>query len=116
MIRLYGIKTCDTCRKARRWLTEAGHDHEWVDLRADGVDPTRLKAWRAALGDAALINKRSTTWRDFDADERAATQADPVAVLVEHPTLIKRPILETETDTLAGFSTTRYEAAVAGAG
>ena len=115
MIRIYGIKTCDTCRKARRWLADAGIDHEWIDLRTDGIDLARLAKWLEALGDAALINKRSTTWRDFDADQRAAAESDPVAVLADHPTLIKRPILETSTDTLAGFSDARYEAAVAGA-
>lgn len=115
MIRIYGIKTCDTCRKARAWLTQAGVEHEWIDLREDGVDRSRLEAWRDALGAAALLNKRSKVWRDFDADTRAAAEADPIPVLVEHPTLIKRPVLETPTATLAGFSQTRYEAALAGA-
>lgn len=115
MIRIYGIKTCDTCRKARAWLSQAGIAHEWFDLRDDGVDRSRLEEWRDALGDAALLNKRSKTWRDFDADARAAAEADPVPVLVEHPTLIKRPILETPTITLAGFSQARYETALAGA-
>ena len=115
MIRLYGIPNCDSCRKARQWLANAGIDHEWVDLRQDGVSRERLEQWRDALGDAALLNKRSKTWRDFDSDERARAETDPVPVLVEHPTLIKRPILETATDTLAGFAANRYEAALAGA-
>jgi len=115
MIRLYGIATCDTCRKARQWLKTAGIDHEWIDVRADGVDRERLEQWRRALGADALLNKRSKTWRDFDADERESAQANPVAVLADHPTLIKRPVLETATNTLAGFSAARYEAALAGA-
>jgi len=114
-VSIYGIKTCDTCRKARQWLSNAGIAHDWVDLREDGVDRQRLEDWRAALGDDALLNKRSKTWRDFDSDQRAAAEADPVAVLVDHPTLVKRPILETATATLAGFSAARYEAALAGA-
>jgi len=115
MVTLYGIKTCDTCRTARAWLKDAGIEHHWVDLRDDGVDSARLVAWRDALGDAALLNKRSKTWREFDADQRAAAEADPIAVLLEHPTLAKRPILETATDILAGFSDARYQAALAGA-
>lgn len=115
MIRLYGIPSCDSCRKARQWLNTAGIAHEWVDVRADGVSRERLDQWRNTLGDAALINKRSKTWRDFDDDARDRASADPVAVLVDHPTLIKRPILETDTDVLAGFSAARYEAALAGA-
>ncbi|MES1941720.1 protein yffB [Salinisphaera sp. T5B8] len=115
MIRIYGIASCDTCRKARQWLSSADIDHEWIDVRADGVGRERLEQWRQALGDGALLNKRSKTWRDFDTQQREAAEADPLAVLIEHPTLIKRPILETPTDTLAGFSAARYEAALAGA-
>jgi arsenate reductase len=62
-----------------------------------------------------LLNKRSKTWRDFDTEARECAEADPVAVLLAHPTLIKRPILETSSATLAGFSATRYEVALAGA-
>ena len=115
MIRIYGIASCDTCRKARQWLSSAGIEHEWIDLRTDGIARERLEQWREVLGDAALINKRSKTWRDFDTKQRQATEADPLPVLVDHPTLIKRPILETPTTTLAGFSAARYEAALAGA-
>ncbi|MES1947335.1 arsenate reductase [Salinisphaera sp. C84B14] len=115
MIRIYGIASCDSCRKARQWLSAAGIEHAWVDLRADGVTRERLEQWRDALGNAALINKRSKTWRDFDAEQKQTAEADPVPVLVDHPTLIKRPILETPTTTLAGFSASRYEAALAGA-
>jgi Spx/MgsR family transcriptional regulator len=114
MITLYGIKTCATCRRARRWLANAGIAHHWVDLRADGVDRERLENWCAALGAGALLNKRSKTWRDSDAGARDRAEADPVAVLLAHPTLIKRPILEMPTATLAGFSAARYEAALAG--
>lgn len=112
MVTLYGIKTCDTCRKARQWLEDSGVEYAWVDMRDDGVSRESLESWRAALGDAALINKRSKTWRDFDLDQRAATEADPIPVLAEHSTLIKRPILETSRDTLAGFSAARYDTAL----
>lgn len=114
MIALYGIKSCDTCRRARKWLDNAGIDYSWVDVREDGVSRERLESWREALGDAALLNKRSKTWRDFNAHQRAAAEADPIPVLVAHPTLIKRPILETSRETLAGFSAARYETALAG--
>lgn len=115
MIRLYGIANCDSCRKAQQWLANAGIPYEWIDVRNDDVGRATLEAWREALGDAALLNKRSKTWRDFDASQRAAAESDPIPVLLEHPTLIKRPILETPTLTLAGFSDARYSAALAGA-
>ena len=114
-ITVYGISNCDTCRKARQWLAGAGVEHAFVDVRRDPPTASRLAAWRDALGDAALINKRSKTWRDFDDATKRATEAEPLAVLAEHPTLIKRPILETPTATLAGFSAARYEAVIAGA-
>lgn len=116
MITLYGIASCDSCRKARKWLATAGIAHEWIDVRADGVDRDRLARWHAVLGTDSLLNKRSKIWRDFDEREREQALAEPVAVLVDHPTLIKRPILETGTDTLAGFSPARYETALAGPG
>lgn len=112
MTTLYGIQNCDTCRRARRWLDEAGVEYAWIDVREQHIARERLEAWRAALGDAALINKRSKTWRDFDADTRAATEADPIPVLLAHPTLIKRPVLETAAATLAGFDADRYRAAL----
>ncbi|MES1925154.1 Spx/MgsR family RNA polymerase-binding regulatory protein [Salinisphaera sp. T31B1] len=115
MVALYGIHTCDTCRKARQWLDRAGIDYRWVDVRADGVDRARLRAWYETLGPDALLNKRSKTWRDFDGQQRQAAEREPVAVLGEYPTLIKRPILETSTTTLAGFSADRYAAVFAGA-
>lgn len=111
-IRLYGIATCDTCRRARRWLDEQNVMYEWIDVRKSPPATARLEAWRDALGDAALINKRSRTWRDFDAARRQAAIDAPVSVLPEHPTLLKRPILETGRDTLAGFSPERYAAAL----
>ncbi|MDA3921473.1 MAG: Spx/MgsR family RNA polymerase-binding regulatory protein [Salinisphaera sp.] len=113
-VHIYGIKNCDSCRRARRWLDEAGVAYQWIDLRTDGIDRARLEIWKDVLGADVLLNKRSKTWRDFDARQRAAAQADPVAVLVGHPTLIKRPVLEATTTTLAGFSEARYETAVTG--
>lgn len=114
MITLYGIKTCTTCREAWKWLDAAGIDYAWIDLRKDGVPPEQLEAWRSTLGDATLINKRSKIWREFDAGQRAATETEPVSVLATHPILIKRPILETSHETLAGFSAARYEAVLGG--
>lgn len=107
---LYGITACDTCRKARRWLDEAGIDYRFVDLRREAVAPERLAQWRNALGDARLINRRSKTWRDLDAEARAAVEQDPVSALASRPTLAKRPILETSDTVLAGFSAEHYAA------
>ena len=82
---LYGLKTCDTCRKALKSLPDA----QFVDVRADGVPGDVLKSAYADLGDA-LLNTRSTTWRGLSEAERARPALD---LLAEHPTLMKRPLI-----------------------
>lgn len=86
------LKTCDTCRKALKALAAAGFSPRVVDVRADGVTPEDLARFYAAFG-PALINRRSTTWRGLD---DAARAGDPIALLTAHPTLMKRPVLETD--------------------
>lgn len=82
---LYGLGTCDTCRKARKALPDA----EFRDVRADGVPQDVLRSALETFGEA-LINTRSTTWRAMDADQR---EADPIDQLQAHPTLLKRPLI-----------------------
>lgn len=82
---LYGLKTCDTCRKALKSLPNA----EFRDVRADGVPEEVLKKAHARFG-ASLLNTRSTTWRGLDEAER---QGDPLALLSAHPALMKRPLI-----------------------
>ncbi len=115
MIKLYGIKTCDTCRKARRWLDKAGIDYCYIDLRENGIDAQRIQGWLDTHGGAKLINKRSRTWRELDGEARTACESDTRDCLLKYLTLIKRPILETSLTSLVGFSAARYEAALAGA-
>lgn len=111
MTRLYGIKNCGSCRNARKWLDVADVAYEFIDLREDSVDDAQLRQWLDTHGADTIVNKRSLTWRELDADERAACESDPVAVLQKHPTLIKRPILENGSTSLVGFSIVEYEAA-----
>ena len=82
---VYGLKTCDTCRKALKSLPDA----EFRDVRADGVPGEVMQEAHARFG-AALLNTRSTTWRGLDEAER---QGDPLALLVAHPALMKRPLI-----------------------
>lgn len=82
---IYGLKTCDTCRKALKSLPDA----EFVDVRAQGV-PEDLRRRALAQFQGALVNTRSTTWRQLDADQRARP---PLDLLAEHPTLMKRPLI-----------------------
>ena len=86
MTTLYGLKNCDTCRKVMKLLDGA----DFVDVRIDGVPEETLKAAFEQFG-AALANTRSTTWRNLSEEERAKPE---LALLVEHPTLMKRPLIE----------------------
>lgn len=93
---LYGLKNCDTCKKARKALEASGKTLTFVDIRKDADLAKKVPEWLAELGPAALVNKRSTTWRNLPDGDRAligANQAE--AVLIENPTLIKRPVIET---------------------
>ncbi len=85
-MKLYGLKNCDTCRKALKALENVA----FVDVRADGVPPEVMARAFDEFGDA-LLNSRSTTWRSLDADERARA---PLELLADHPTLMKRPLIE----------------------
>jgi arsenate reductase len=109
MVTLYGIKNCDTVRKARRWLEQHGVDYRFHDLRDDGLSRSRLTAWVKELGWEALLNRRATTWRQLPAARRdALDHAKAVDLMLEHPTLIKRPVLEIENRHYPGFKEERY--------
>jgi arsenate reductase-like glutaredoxin family protein len=96
MMIVYGIPTCDTCRKARKALAAAGHDVTFHDLRATPLDTSTLNEFHAAFGEK-LLNRASTTWRGLSEEERAAPVFD---LLAAHPTLMKRPIVRGATLTL----------------
>ena len=93
---LYGIKACDTCRSARQALEKEGYSLTFTDVRETPLSPSKIERFLAQFGDA-LLNKRSTTWRGLSDPERAKP---PVTLLTEHPTLMKRPVIEAETTTL----------------
>ena len=68
MLSIWGLKTCDTCKKARKWLEEKGIEHSYQDVRADGVSSERLRSWSDKVGWEKLVNKSSTTWRGLADD------------------------------------------------
>lgn len=110
MMTLYGIKTCDSVRKAKRWLNEHNIAYEFHDFREQGVDPFQLRLWAKAFGWQKLLNKRSKTWRDLP--EKTKNNIDETlafAVMEDQPTIIKRPILESEHIQLLGFSEKEYK-------
>ena len=110
MTKLYGIRNCDSCRLATRWLDENGIDYKFVDVRMDGIDESTLERWQETLGWEALMNKRSITWRKipaFDREDLNATKAREL--ILNFPTVMKRPVLDTDEKVLLGFDKYAYE-------
>ncbi|MBK1635228.1 ArsC/Spx/MgsR family protein [Rhodovulum adriaticum] len=97
---LFGLKNCDTCRKARRALEATGHPVTFRDVRAEPMSGEDLSRFLGAFGEEALINRRSTTWRGLSEDERAAPPAD---LLAAHPALMKRPVIDAGGDLYLGW-------------
>ena len=99
-MKLYGLKNCDTSKKAFKALTASGCQVTFVDVRADGIDYKKLTKFYTLFQDA-LVNMRSTTWRGLSLEERKRT---PLELLVENPTLMKRPIIECDALCTLGWS------------
>jgi len=94
LLLFFGLKNCDTCSKAQTWLQEHAVKYEFRDVRSEGVDRERLQRWLSAPLAELLINRRSTTWRKLSVAEKLLSETDPVQILLQHPSLIKRPVLE----------------------
>ena len=107
MMTIYGIKNCDTCRKALKWLETEGHAHKFHDFRSDGLGEKTVRNFIDALGMESVLNRRSTTWRELDDTSKSVLQGGDVdagiALLIQHPTLIKRPVFDTGKGLLNGF-------------
>lgn len=113
---MYGIKNCDTIKKARVWLEGRGLAYDFHDYRVDGLDTATLARWREALGWEKLLNKSSTTFRDLPAADKEGLDADKAtALMLAHPTMIKRPLLDVDGRFMAGFKPDLYEKFVTGA-
>ena len=106
---LFGIPNCDTVRKTRKWLQSRSIAHDFVDLRENTPPAGQIELWLATLGADRLINRRSTTYKQLDDSQRATLDGDAaVSALRQHPTLIKRPVLEWQHTLLVGFSEQEY--------
>ncbi|WP_432696618.1 ArsC family reductase [Marinobacterium sp. YM272] len=110
MTTVYGISNCDTVRKTRKWLDANGIEFSFHDFRKDGLDADSVNRWCDALGIDTVLNKRGTTWRQLPETERDVDEAGLRALLVTHPTLIKRPVLEHGDTIRVGFKAEEYAA------
>ena len=110
MITLYGIKNCDTVKKARTWLSDNNIEFKFHDFRADGINAQQVERWLKAVGPDILINKKGTSWRGLDATTQQHALKDPISVVVAHPTIVKRPVLEFGATVNIGFKPEQYAA------
>jgi len=111
IMKLYGIKNCDTVKKARRWLDENGIAYDFHDFKKDGLTSEKLSEWEQAVGWEVLINKRGTTWRKLPEEVRD-TIAAPSAheIMLENPSIIKRPVVERAGAVTVGFNADTWAA------
>ena len=107
---MYGIPNCDTIKKARNWLKENNVDYEFHNYKKDGVPEKELKKWIKAIGWEILLNKRGTTWRKLDdATRDNVTEKSAIKIMLDNPSIIKRPVLDNGKKILVGFAEDEYK-------
>ena len=109
MLIVFGIKSCDTCRRAKKYLDEHNIEYRFHDLRENGLDIQMLERWTQRIGWARLLNKQSLTWRKIpEVDRNDMTHDKALAAMIDNPTLVKRPVLESDKFIAVGFSEKRF--------
>lgn len=112
MTTIYGIKNCDTMKKAFAWLDAHGVRYDFHDYKARGIDSAKLTAWSEQVGWEILLNTRGTTWRKLTPDQQAGmNRTKAIRLMGENPSLVKRPVIESGKSVLVGFTPDRYAAA-----
>ena len=111
---LYGIKACDTMKKARSWLDAQGVDYQFHDYKSQGIDRAHLERWCGEHGWEAVLNRAGTTFRKLDdAQKQGLDQTRAIELMLAQPSMIKRPVLEIGDRSLVGFKPEQYAAALA---
>lgn len=112
-IEFYGIPNCDTVKRARKWLEAEGIDYSFHDYKKEGADAARLASWADQAGWEKLLNTRGTTFRKLPEAERANVDRDKaIALMVQQPSMIKRPVVQHEGGLLVGFDPAAWSAAL----
>lgn len=110
-ITLYGIKNCDTMKKARTWLDEHGVDYAFHDYKAKGIDAASLQSWCAKAGWETVLNRAGTTFKKLSEEDRTdLTEDKAIALMLKQPSMIKRPVLDKDGALLVGFKPEQYAA------
>jgi arsenate reductase (glutaredoxin) len=113
MVTIYGIKNCDTMKKARAWLDAHKVEYTFHDYKASGIDKRTLESWVKAVGWEVLLNRAGTTFRKLsDADREGLTEKKAIALMLAQPSMIKRPVLDVKRKLIVGFKPETYTAAI----
>jgi arsenate reductase len=111
-VTIYGIKNCDTMKKARAWLDDRGVAYEFHDYKTAGIERGRLEAWAREAGWETLLNRAGTTFRKLpEKDREGLTEKKAIALMASQPSMIKRPVLDAGGRLLVGFKPEQYETA-----
>ena len=110
MITVFGIPNCDSLKKARKWLEAQDINFEFHDFRKQGLEASQVDNWLAKVERSVLVNKRSTTWKQLSDEEKQQAESDSVTeLLLRHPTLIKRPVIQTDDQVLVGYNESQLQ-------
>ena len=114
-ITIYGIKNCDTMKKARAWLNGKGVAYDFHDYKTAGIGRAKLEEWAHSVCWEKLLNRAGTTFRKLpETDKVGLTEAKAIALMLDQPSMIKRPVLEAGGETIVGFKPETYEGATRG--
>ena len=110
-MKVYGIKNCNTVKKALDWLRENNIKYEFHDFKKLGISESKLEEWSSELGWEPLVNKRGTTWKQLEPErqKRVSSKSEAFKLMQEKTSVIKRPVIETEKGILLGFDETSYK-------
>ena len=112
---IYGIKNCETMKKARAWLETHRIAYDFHDYKSAGVDRKRLEGWAKSVGWETLLNRSGMTFRKLpEKDKQGLTATKAIALMLEQPSMIKRPVLELGSKLVVGFKPETYKAEVGG--
>ncbi|MES9858175.1 MAG: ArsC family reductase [Sedimenticola sp.] len=110
MVTVYGIPNCDTMKKARKWLDAQGVEYSFHDFKKQGLDKDRLLGWVKLVGWEALLNRRGMMWRKLSDQAKAnIDEASAIEIMLETPTIIKRPVVDVNGEICVGFSETLFD-------
>jgi Spx/MgsR family transcriptional regulator len=110
MYKIYGISTCNTISKSKKWLDQHNIDYQFHDYRKEGLDDALLTYFSDNLGWEAILNRRSTSWRQLTEEQKSnLDRKKAIHLMLQHPTLIKRPILDINQKLILGFNAAQYQ-------